>query len=133
MVHFSTVFGAQAFPSISTFIEQARESMKRLLKMYGGIPSSVLGGNYLAWQKFSKGEPVIDPLFPGGTDTGMGWPYLRYTATAPTAWAGLMLMYQADAGQPVNNDANPYLAPSQPVPPPSNDQSCFPQGAMAAR
>merc|ERR1719323_2906116 len=132
MVHFKNKYG-QAFPQIDTFIEGARNSMKQLLTMYGGIPSSVVGGNYVAWTKFSNGKPVTDQNFPGGSDTGLGWPYLRYTATAPTAWAGLMLLQQADAGQPVNNDANPYLAPSQPVPPPSNDQSCLPPGAMAAR
>jgi len=131
MVHFKSTYGAAAFPNIDNFIEPARTSMKQLLSMYGGIPSSVVGGNYVAWQKFTANKPV-DPSFPGGSDTGLGWPYLRYTATAPTAWAGLMLLQQTDAQQPVDENANPYAVPSQQVPPPSNDISCLPPAAMAA-
>merc|ERR1719464_1533293 len=130
MIHFKNKYGAGVFPQIDTYIEGARNSMKQLLTMYGGIPSSVVGGNYVAWQKFSAGKPV-DPNFPGGSDTGMGWPYLRYTATAPTAWAGLMLLQQADMAQPVDENANPYEIPSTPVPGPSNDYSCINPAAMA--
>merc|ERR1719162_1533602 len=131
MIHFQSKYGPDAYPGLQTYIDSARNSMKQLLTMYGGIPSSVVGGNYVSWEKFSAGKPVLDPNFPGGSDTGMGWPYLRYTATAPTAWAGLMLLQQADGSQPVDENANPYEGPSSPVPPPCNDYSCIPPGAMA--
>merc|ERR1719464_1664081 len=130
MIHFKNKYGAGVFPQIDTYIEGARNSMKQLLTMYGGIPSSVVGGNYVAWEKFSNGNPVEDTNFPGGTDTGLGWPYLRYTATAPTAWAGLMLLQQADMQQPVDENANPYSVPAGGVPPPpGNDVTCLPPGA----
>merc|ERR1740121_118854 len=94
--------------------------------MYQGIPSSVLGGNYPAWQQFSSYQR-INPKYPGGTDTGIGWPYLRYLATAPTAWTGLLMLYQTATGEAVNEDANPYAAPKQTVPRAANVE-CLPAG-----
>merc|ERR1711920_647870 len=96
---------------LSTYIRKSRDSLRRLLGMYGGMPSSVLGGNYAAWQ---SGERRT--LFPGGSDTGIGWPYLRYLATAPTAWAGLLMLYQTSIGETVNENANPYARPREGVP-----------------
>lgn len=112
MVHYINSYGADGFPGMSKHIESARGSIRTLLKLYGGIPSSVLGGTYVAWQSYSQGQ-AQDP--PGGSDTGLGWPYLRYTATAPTAWAGLMLLYQFDSSTEVDEGANPYAA-TVPVP-----------------
>jgi hypothetical protein len=112
MVHYTNSYGADGFPGMSKHIESARGSIRTLLKLYGGIPSSVLGGTYVAWQSYSQGQ-AQDP--PGGSDTGLGWPYLRYTATAPTAWAGLMLLYQFDSSTEVDEGANPYAA-TLPVP-----------------
>lgn len=130
MVHFQSKYGPGAYPGLNTYIEAARNSLKQLLTMYGGVPSSVLGGNYPAWQAWSSGQQV-DPDYPGGSDTGLGWPYLRYTATAPTAWTGLMLLHQADTSQPVNEDANPYAIPAKPVPYVKGDTSCLPGAALA--
>merc|ERR1711920_434492 len=96
---------------LSTYIRKSRDSLRRLLGMYGGMPSSVLGGNYAAWQ---SGERRT--LFPGGSDTGIGWPYLRYLATAPTAWTGLLFLYNTDEAAAVNEDANPYAPPLKSVP-----------------
>jgi hypothetical protein len=118
MVHFQTKYGTTKY---NEYIESARGSIKALLQSYNGVPSSVLGGTYVAWQSYSKGANTQPP---GGTDTGFGWPYLRYTAAASTAWAGLMLLYQADASSPVNENANPYAAPQQPVPV-AADQTCL--------
>jgi hypothetical protein len=113
MVHYVDQYGEDSFPGLTKYIESARGAMKTLLKMYNGIPSSVLGGTYVAWQSFSQGQDVNPP---GGSDTGLGWPYLRYTSTAPTAWAGLMLLHQFDSSSAVDENANPYARPSNPVP-----------------
>merc|ERR1719356_1838782 len=111
MVHYMQTYGEGILP-LTDYIQAARGSIRTLLKLYSGIPSSVLGGTYVAWQSYSQGK-AQDP--PGGSDTGLGWPYLRYTATAPTAWAGLMLLYQFDSSTEVNEGANPYAA-AAPVP-----------------
>merc|ERR1719229_723440 len=110
MVHYQNKYGSSEYHD---YIESARGSIKALLQAYNGVPSSVLAGTYVDWQAYSNGA---NPPNPGGTDTGFGWPYLRYTAAASTAWAGLMLLYQADESSPVNENANPYAAPQQPVP-----------------
>merc|ERR1712039_115382 len=122
MVHFQKTHGDDFDLHLASYIHKSRSSMRRLLGMYGGMPSSVLGGNYGAWQ---SGERRT--LFPGGSDTGIGWPYLRYLATAPTAWTGLLMLYQTASGEAVNEDANPYAAPSQTVPRAANVE-CLPAG-----
>lgn len=132
MVHFSDKYGAIAYPQLQTYIDAARDSLKLLLNMYEGIPSSVLGGNYAAWQAFTRGESV-DPNYAGGTDTGLGWPYLRYLAVAPTAWTGLMLLLQAEGSEAINEDANPYGVPAKPLPPDDHDRACLPPGALKKR
>jgi len=126
MVHYQQQHGSGASFDLSRFVNEARDSMRKLLGIYGGMPSSVLGGNYAAWQAGKRDTP-----YPGGTDTGIGWPYLRYMATAPTAWTGLMLLYQAEEGQPVQEDANPYAPPARPVPT-GKDDTCLPVGALSA-
>ena len=127
MVHFRERYGEGAgVADLPRFVGEARDSLRKLLGVYGGVPSSVLGGNYAAWKVGERDTP-----YPGGSDTGIGWPYLRYLSTAPTAWAGLMLLHQADEGQPVNADANPYAPPARPVPE-GRDCSCLPTGALGA-
>jgi len=131
MAHYQSKYGAGSYPGLDKYIEESRNSIKTLLTMYKGIPSSVLGGNYPAWQAWTAGQ-ALDPKYPGGSDTGLGWPYLRYLATAPTAWAGLMLLYQADSSQPVDEESNPYAAPSKAVPS-GSETTCIPPGAMRAQ
>jgi len=131
LAHLQSKRGAKRDPGLAPFAEAARNSIKTLLNMYDGIPSTVVGGNYGAWLAWSQGQP-LDPRWAGGSDTGLGWPYLRYLATAPTAWAGLMLLYQADAAQPVDENANPYAVPARAVPRLPQDDSCLPSGAMRA-
>lgn len=88
-----------------------RDSLKRLLRTYGAVPSSLLGGNYEMWtQRFNAS--VHSPNFPGGSDSGLGWTYLRYPHVASTVWAALVVMYQFDEGSPVREMANPYVAPA---------------------
>lgn len=70
------------------------------LVQYGSVLGSVLGGNYEA---YVHGDRASE--YPGGSDTGMGWAYLRHPHTAATAWTGLMLL-----------QANPFAPPVQPVP-----------------
>jgi len=123
MVHYQAKYGIGDSLDLPRYIQEARDSLRHLLGMYGGVPSSVLGGNYAAWQSGERRS-----LFPGGSDTGFGWPYLRYLATAPTAWAGLMFLHQASAADAVNESANPYAPPSQPVPS-GTDATCIPGGA----
>ena len=106
---------------VSERLTQARSSLRSLLNTYGCVPASILGGhpirrlephpvgdtplwncsltrcgmctggNIAAWIKNDHAAP-----FPGGSDTGIGWTYLRYPHVAATAWTGLLLLYQFD-------------------------------------
>jgi len=122
MAHYQQKYDTGADIGLPGHLEQARNSLRTLLAMYKGVPQSVLGGNYNMWKAHQFGK------YPGGTDTGLGWPYLRYLGTVTTAWTGLALMYQTDANGPVNEDANPYAVPKQPVPG-GTDCSCLPPAA----
>merc|ERR1719343_1978008 len=102
MLHFSKKYGSlgdgQRTVDLEHFVGQARDSLRLLLGMYKGVPGSVLGGNRDAWVKWTlrpdKWKRDVD--FPGGTDTGVSWSYLRYNHVASTAWAGLLMLYQPD-------------------------------------
>ena len=48
-------------------------SIRQLLQAYQAVPASVLGGNINA---YIKNDHAAD--YPGGSDTGIGWTYLRY-------------------------------------------------------
>jgi len=86
-----------------------RDSLKRLLSVYGSVPASIRGGNYDMWAL--RTNPALHNAdYPGGSDTGLGWPYLRYPHVASTVWAGLALAYQFEEGGPVDEMANPYAA-----------------------
>jgi len=122
MAHYQQKYDSGADIGLPGHLQQTRNSLRTLLAMYKGVPQSVLGGNYGMWQARRFGK------YPGGTDTGLGWPYLRYLGTVTTAWTGLALMYQADDNGPVNEDANPYALPKQPVPG-GTDCSCLPPAA----
>eukprot|EP00931_Biecheleriopsis_adriatica_P053964 TRINITY_DN31714_c4_g2_i1.p1 TRINITY_DN31714_c4_g2~~TRINITY_DN31714_c4_g2_i1.p1 ORF type:complete len:654 (+),score=113.53 TRINITY_DN31714_c4_g2_i1:51-2012(+) len=102
-------------------IQSIQKSVLTLLDTYGVVPASALGGNLEAWfQNDHTSE------FPGGSDTGIGWTYLRYGHVASTAWAGLMLLFTGgDVGNPVNQDANPFAPPGKKLPV-ARDLSCFP-------
>ena len=89
----------------------ARDSLKHLLAAYGCVPASVLGGNIDAYTKNDHAAP-----YPGGSDTGIGWTYMRYPHAAATAWAGLALMYQFDDADAISDDANPFAPPAAAVP-----------------
>jgi hypothetical protein len=121
MVHYKRKYGPGTAMELPKRIEEARRSLRTLLKMYKGVPQSVLGGTYHRWQTGKH----IGEEFPGGTDTGLGWPYLRYLGTVTTAWAGLALLYQTDPSEAVNEDANPFVPPKSPVPA-GKDLSCLP-------
>ena len=60
----------------------SRLSLRTLLKTYGAVPASVRGGNGEAYNAHNPYSP-----YPGGTDTGMGFPYLRmiHVASASSA------------------------------------------------
>merc|ERR1719272_731889 len=111
MVHYREGGGSV---DVTHQIGQARESLKRLLYRYGSVPSSVRGGNYNAYRTHRPWE-----RFPGGSDTGLGWTYLRYPHVASTVWTGLMLIQQFDESSPVNDEGNPFLPPARPVPSPT--------------
>ena len=74
--------------------------------------------------------------YPGGSDTGIGWTYLRYPHVAATAWAGMLLLYQFDDDDAVDEDANPFAPPERPVPAPARhgraDDACLPPPAPPA-
>jgi hypothetical protein len=103
-------------------IIQVRESLQRLLKVYGSVPASILGGNWDRWH--TSGRHNHDQIFPGGSDTGLSWAYFRYPHTASTAWTGLALLMQGAEGQKVVLENNPYAKPRQRVPEASTSASC---------
>ncbi|CAE7433309.1 lacC [Symbiodinium natans] len=80
----------------------SRLSLRTLLKTYGAVPASVRGGNGNQYNLHNPYAP-----FPGGSDTGMGFTYLRMIHTASTAWTGLLMLYQATEDDPVFASANP--------------------------
>lgn len=107
---------------VSGKIREARNSIKRLIQTYHTVPPSVLGGNINAWHLEDHERP-----YPGGSDTGLGWTYLRYPHVASTAWAGLLMIYQPDEGAPIDDEGNPFSVPSSPVPAATQDNlHCLP-------
>jgi hypothetical protein len=106
---------AAAFPDgavlerVRLAAREGRESLKRLLRTYGAVPASILGGNYEMWADRFNASAHLNS-FPGGSDAGLGWTYLRYPHVASTVWAAFALMYQFDDGAPVKEMANPYAA-----------------------
>lgn len=82
-------------------VDTMQSSLLHQVEKYGSVLASVRGGNYWAWA--TQGHD--DPTYPGGSDTGIGWTYLRYPHLASTAWTGLMLL-----------DRNPFGLPPTPLP-----------------
>ena len=97
----------------------SRLSLRTLLKTYRAVPSSVRGGNGDAYNEHNPYAP-----FPGGTDTGMGFSYLRMIHVASTAWTGLAMLYQTTDDDKINAEANPFqLSKSLP----QADSYCLPE------
>merc|ERR1719198_1681688 len=113
MMHYERHCTADAQPGLRTKVNAARDSIKHLLAVYRSVPASVLGGNIAAYLKNDHSSP-----YPGGSDTGIGWTYLRYPHAASTAWAGLLLSYQFDDADTPREDANPFAPPATTVPDP---------------
>ena len=111
-------------------INAARDSLKHLLAVYGSVPASVLGGNIAAYTKNDRSSP-----YPGGSDTGIGWTYLRYPHAASTAWTGLMLLYQFEDDDAIREEANPFAPPAKSVPDPNlaGNRACLPQALKPRR
>jgi len=126
MKHYQLHFADAEDPLLLSRMNAARDSLKHLLAVYGTIPASVLGGNIAAYLTNDHTSP-----YPGGSDTGIGWTYLRYPHAASTAWAGLLLMYQFDETDDVREDANPFAPPATTVPDPQikteGSRQCLPQ------
>lgn len=108
-------------------INTIRDSVRSMLAKYGSTLASVLGGNMKAYLSHDRQQ-----RFPGGSDTGLGWTYLRYPHLSATMWTGMLLMMQADDSQSVNASANPYAPPVRPIPNPfaptasANVLACLP-------
>lgn len=123
---FQRRFARDADPSLTDRIGAARDSLKHLLAVYGAVPASVLGGNIAAYLQNDHSSP-----YPGGSDTGIGWTYLRYPHAASTAWTGLLLLYQFDGADQVREEANPFAPPAATVPDPqiqsAGTRQCLPQ------
>uniref|UniRef100_A0A7S4PSL2 SMB domain-containing protein n=1 Tax=Alexandrium monilatum TaxID=311494 RepID=A0A7S4PSL2_9DINO len=118
MLHFKQWYGDEEL-RLKHYIDRARDSLRSLLAMYKGVPNSVRGGNHKAWEDVPAGESK----FPGGSDSGFGWPDLRYLTTGSTAWTGLLLLYQPEFHGYLNEDANPFSLPKLAVPV-GEDTSC---------
>jgi len=110
---------------LRTKIKKSRDSIKKLLDVYGSVPSSILGGNH----KRAASQHYFE-TFPGGSDTGLGWNYFRYPHLASTVWSGLALLNQGDDSARVDSTASPYSPPGQSVPEPG-DCACLPQEGSA--
>eukprot|EP00929_Paragymnodinium_shiwhaense_P043246 TRINITY_DN22271_c0_g1_i1.p1 TRINITY_DN22271_c0_g1~~TRINITY_DN22271_c0_g1_i1.p1 ORF type:complete len:821 (-),score=101.28 TRINITY_DN22271_c0_g1_i1:470-2932(-) len=116
LIHYKSKYGEMLDgQNITKDIEEIRNALKALLETYGSVLASVLGGNAKAWQKH-PGLAAAHVDYPGGSDTGFEWTYLRYPHVAATAWTGMALLMQADGKQWVNKNANPYAPPARPVP-----------------
>lgn len=104
----------------SSRLKEVRSSLKHLLAMYKGVPATILGGNFEAYAINDH-----NARYPGGTDTGISFTYLRYKHVASTAWTGLLLLYQPDEDAPLYEDANPFKPPGKPMPS-GMDNTCQP-------
>jgi len=107
-------------------LNASRLSLRTLLRTYGAVPASVRGGNGQAAEWHDNYN-----AFPGGSDTGMGFSYLRMIHCASTAWTGLLLLYQTDDTDVIWESANPLAKPQHQAPP-QEDAYCFPQQDSAA-
>ena len=83
----SSLPSPHAFSILDDRARKALDSLRALLPTYGCVPASIVGGNYQAWTDNDHDAP-----FPGGSDTRIGWTYLRYPHVAATAWTGLLLL-----------------------------------------
>mmetsp|Transcript_96929 Transcript_96929/g.278445 ORF Transcript_96929/g.278445 Transcript_96929/m.278445 type:complete len:532 (+) Transcript_96929:70-1665(+) len=99
MGYYLSVFGDED-AKLNEDLKSMENSLLHLLQEYGSVLASVRGGNFDAWRNGNT-----DPNYPGGSDTGLGWTYLRYPHTAATAWTGLMIL-----------EGNPFAPPQKPVP-----------------
>lgn len=120
MVHYLWKYDNGGGLQLTRYIREVLNSLRILLGMYGGVPGSVLGGNMQAYAANDH-----HATYPGGSDTGIRYTYLRYLHVASTAWAGLFFLYQADPAQPIDEGANPFATPEKPVPT-ARDFSCLP-------
>jgi len=122
ILRYKQKYGKPLSDFFSRRLQSVRDSLRHLLGMYGGVPASVLGGNFEA---FAERDYFAE--FPGGSDTGIHFTYLRYRHIASTMWTGLFLMYQdwEEDGDAIWEDANPFMPPSKPMPT-DVDRSCFP-------
>mmetsp|Transcript_767 Transcript_767/g.2439 ORF Transcript_767/g.2439 Transcript_767/m.2439 type:complete len:522 (-) Transcript_767:292-1857(-) len=97
---YESVYNSSGRANVSGLLPNMRDALLHQLREYRSVLSSVRGGNYKAWlQAYTQGN--ADPAFPGGSDTGIGWTYLRYPHVSATAWTGLMLL-----------EANPFAVPA---------------------
>ena len=123
LAHYRDRFASRnPLKGLDNAIEAARGSILSLLSTYHAMPASVLGGNINAYIKNDHNSD-----YPGGSDTGIGWTYLRYPHVAASAWAGPLLMF--DSNGKLNPDANPFGVPTNPVPSKQSsdaDNSCIP-------
>ncbi|CAE7348213.1 lacC, partial [Symbiodinium pilosum] len=104
-------------------LNASRLSLRTLLKTYGAVPASVRGGNGKQYNAHDAYGP-----FPGGSDTGMGFPYLRMIHCASTAWTGLLMLYQATDEDRIFESANPLtIVEGEEVP--IGGASCLPSQA----
>ena len=87
-------------------LNASRAALRGLLAAYGFVPASILGGNINAWIKNDHAAE-----YPGGSDTGIGWTYLRYPHVASSVWTGLLLLHQADDDEKLDPHANPFAPP----------------------
>jgi hypothetical protein len=111
---------AKTHTPVPTIVSSMRKSLTGMLETYGSILASVNGGNMDAYYHTDKMVAALGKRvaadYPGGSNTGIGWTYLRYPHLAATAWTGMLLLYQAEDGGAVDESFNPYAPPKRRVP-----------------
>merc|ERR1712232_1404374 len=93
-----------------------------MLGMHGSVLATVRGGNMNAYTNKAGMTAALGAGvaadYPGGSPNGIPpfLSYYRYPHLAATAWTGMLLLYQAEDGGPVNESSNPYAPPKRSVP-----------------
>ena len=109
LAHFGSLYpnaSKELAAVVTRRLNASRAALRGLLAAYGFVPASILGGNINAWIKNDHAAE-----YPGGSDTGIGWTYLRYPHVASSVWTGLLLLHQADDDETLDPHANPFAPP----------------------
>ena len=89
-------------------IRRAPRCARGLLAAYGFVPASILGGNIAAWIKNDHAATV-----PGGSDTGIGWTYIRRPHRRVVGVDGAVVAAPGRRRRDARPAANPFAPPEK--------------------